>query len=98
MKQPLKLEPTRWKGGPKICPHYNLPAHATEKAAKDFVENQCPGMKLVFVWQCPHCLFWHHEATGPDPTGGSSGTGRSGFYQSKYGVWDEAQKKMVLKV
>jgi hypothetical protein len=70
------LEPARWPGGPLICSVENLPAHESESAMKKFHEANGPSCQVIRSGKCKHCGYWHMETRAPDPSGGSSGTGR----------------------
>lgn len=71
------LSPPRWSDGPPICVAENLPAFKDPKAIDAYHKANCPGASIVAKWQCRACALWHFDATGPDPAGSSSGTGRS---------------------
>jgi hypothetical protein len=71
------LDPPRWKNGPCICTATNLPVHETRNQAMAFLKSIAMEDRLVRLWECPHCDCWHHECKSVDPSGGSSGTGRS---------------------
>jgi hypothetical protein len=75
---PEQLDPPRWKGGSVICRKANLPAFETRAEAKAY-HDQIGGPRCAVykVWQCAYCQGWHYLSSAPDPTGGSSGTGRS---------------------
>jgi hypothetical protein len=67
----------RWPGAPPICLHANLPAFETFDAWKDFYERNAPGCKVERTWLCDVCHHYHGWSIAPDPSGSSSGTGRS---------------------
>lgn len=73
----VRLLKPRWPGGPKICPAANLPAFETMAGWRAFHAKNGPSCKVIREWICDHCGHWHAETTAPDPTGGSSGQGRS---------------------
>ncbi len=70
------LNPPRWKGGPDICISENLPAFETVQQMQAFNAANAPSCKVVRFWRCEVCDHYHEETKAPDPTGGSSGTGR----------------------
>jgi len=67
----------RWPGGPLICIVANLPAFPTKAAYNEFHEANGPGCKVLRVWLCKACKFFHADTVAPNPCGDSSGTGRS---------------------
>lgn len=73
----ITLDPPRWKNGPKICSHANLPALPTERDLDKFLASNGPRCNVDYKWCCQRCGMWHALTSGPDPSGGSSGTGRS---------------------
>jgi len=70
------LESARWKHGPMICTQTNLPALATLKDLLAFIAANGPGCYVSKVWQC-ECGHWHAATSPRDPSGDSSGVGRS---------------------
>lgn len=73
----FSLDPPRWPNGPQICSVVNLPAFETEAELDKFNAANGPSCKVDRKWLCEHCEGWHCDVTAPDPSGGSSGTGRS---------------------
>ena len=71
------LEPPRWKNGPPVCPSTNLPAFKTTEAVHEFVARHCPGSIVKRIFVCSKCEHFHFESTPRDPSGSTSGTGRS---------------------
>jgi hypothetical protein len=67
----------RWPGAPPICIAANLPAFASRQAWDDFHAANSPGNRVVRVWRCDTCQHWHAHTIACDPSGSSSGTGRS---------------------
>jgi hypothetical protein len=67
----------RWPGGPKICPAENSPAFESAKALDAFLMANSPSCKVLKKWQCEACGHYHAYTLAPDPTGASSGQGRS---------------------
>jgi hypothetical protein len=52
-------EKPRFKNAPKICIATNLLAFKTEKAVKDF-NNQNGHLDILAIWPCKHCACFHH--------------------------------------
>lgn len=77
----VPLDPPRWPKGPSICPVANLPAFETQAVMKEFHEANGPGCKVIREYLCRRCGHWHMVTRAPDPTGGSSGTGRSSKWE-----------------
>lgn len=71
------LDPPRWPFGPDICPVANLPALPTEAALHEFHRRNGPRCAVLREWQCDACGHWHAATVAPDPSGATSGTGRS---------------------
>jgi len=71
------LESPRWPGGPPICPVVNLPALPSETALMAFLAKNGPRCEVISINHCPFCDHWHAETNAPNPSGDSSGTGRS---------------------
>ena len=71
------FNPPRWPGGPPMCAKVNLPAFETEALLLAFLMRNGPRCSVEEIYQCPFCDLWHANTTAPDPTGSSSGTGRS---------------------
>lgn len=67
----------RWPGAPPICLKARLPAFLTREDYNRWHERNGPGCTVKRVWKCDYCQHWHADTVAPDPTGGSSGTGRS---------------------
>jgi hypothetical protein len=62
-----------WKNSPPICPVAWLPAFKTEDEMRKFLS----GSTIERDWKCTRCGHFHAITKSPDPSGGSSGTGRS---------------------
>ena len=68
----------RWKGAVFICLAQNLLAF--KDRTQLHVYRESIGMSAYSprkVWLCDTCGHWHYEGRSPDPSGDSSGTGRS---------------------
>ncbi len=71
------LEPPRFRGAPQQCVKTNLPAHESEKALRKFMFDNCPRCPIEYIWKCESCGGFHCQSGAIDPSGESSGTGRS---------------------
>lgn len=67
----------RWLGAPKICIAANLPAFDSPADWEKFHAANSPGNSVKRMWQCEACGKWHVWTVACDPSGASSGTGRS---------------------
>ena len=76
MSATLERNPV-WKSGPMICSQTNLPALVSLKDLLVFLAHNGPSCHVKRLYQCDFCQHWHAETTAPDPSGNSSGTGRS---------------------
>lgn len=71
------MEPPRWKGGPPMCKRENLPALPSQAELDAFLKKNGPSCKVKKTFRCAACGHWHAIIVAPDPSGGSSGSGRS---------------------
>lgn len=74
---PLFEAKPRWPGAPPICIATNRLAHKSKEAWQEFYDTNCPRLKIIKLWVCEVCGCWHSIGVAPDPSGDSSGTGRS---------------------
>ena len=62
----------RWPNGPEMCESANLPAFESKPAADAWIEQNCPGVSVLAMWQCRECAQWHFWASAhSDSYGGT---------------------------
>jgi len=66
-----------WKSGPLLCASTGLPALASLKDLLAFIAKVGPGVYVKSVYCCDHCQHYHAITSPRDPSGDSSGSGRS---------------------
>jgi len=75
----LILNPV-WPQSPPICPVAFLPSLKTLPELMLWLAKNGPSCQIKRVWQCTEpggCGGFHADVYAPDPSGSSSGTGRS---------------------
>lgn len=77
---------------PPLCSQTNLPSFKTVKDLEAFHNSQTPSCHQLHRWQCSFCGHWHSWGVAPDPTGGSSGTGRHTKVD-----WDEKAVQKLMR-
>jgi len=66
-----------WPACPPICETAHLPSLKTLPELMLWLSKNGPGCYVSRMYQCSDCGYWHAEISPRDPSGDSSGCGRS---------------------